>query len=164
MSESVSRYVGNELYLDTMVFYALLRTQNTIVENLFQRIENGDIRAHTSVLTFDELAYRMLLALIKDRYAGSPLDHLRQDQVKLVAEFHPQLEPQLGQLYRFPHLLIHEITARDLTTMQSNMQQYNLMPRDALHLAAMRKCGCFNLVSQDSDFDMVPLIQRYTLD
>jgi predicted nucleic acid-binding protein len=43
------------------------------------------------------------------------------------------------------------------------MQKRRLRPRDALHLAAMEKCGCFNLVSQDSDFDHVPSIQRYTL-
>jgi predicted nucleic acid-binding protein len=163
MSETISHFAGNALYLDTMVFYMLLRTQNTFVENLFQRIENGDIQAHTSVLTFDELAYRMILALIKDGYAGSPLENLRQNQAKLIAEFYPQLEPQFSQLYRFPHLLIHEITAKDLITMQSNMQQYNLLPRDALHLAVMQKCGCFHLVSHDSDFDMVPSIQRYTL-
>jgi predicted nucleic acid-binding protein len=163
MSESVSHFAGNALYIDTMVFYLLLRTQNTVVESLFQRIEHGEIQAHTSVLAFDELAYRMLLALIKDRYGGSPLENLHQNQAKLTGEFYPQLEPQFAQLSRFPHLSIHEIAAGDLAAMQSNMRQYNLLPRDALHLAAMQKCGCFHLVSQDTDFDMIPSIQRYTL-
>ena len=41
--------------------------------------------------------------------------------------------------------------------------QYHLRPRDALHLAAMQKCGCFDLLSHDPDFDRVPMISRYTL-
>lgn len=164
MSESVSRFVGDALYLDTMVFYGLLRSRNPIVENLFQQIENGEIQAHTSVLAFDELAYRLLLGLIKDRYPGSPLEHLRQNQTKLVGELYPALELQLSQLYNFPNLSVHEIAAADLATMQSNIQQCHLLPRDALHLAAMQKCRCFQLASHDSDFDMVPFIQRYTLD
>lgn len=163
MSEPISHFVGDALYLDTMVFYGLLRSQNHSVEELFQRIENDELQAHTSVLTFDELSYRLLLALIKERYAGSPLENLRQNQTKLISELYPQLEPQLTKLYRFPHLLVHEITFSDLAAMQSNMRQYHLLPRDALHLAAMQKCRCFQLVSHDNDFDMVPLIQHYTL-
>lgn len=164
MSEPISQFAGNDLYLDAMIFYMLLRGQNPISESLFQRIENGDIQAHTSVLTFDELAYRMLLALIKDRYKGSPLENLRQNQTKLIGELYPQLEPQFTKLYPFPNLSIHGITAVDLMTMQSNIREYHLLPRDALHLAAMQKCHCFQLVSHDGDFDTVPFIQRYTLD
>ena len=164
MSEPISRFAGGALYLDTMILYGLLRSRNPSIEHLFQRIENGEIQAHTCVLTFDELTYRLLLALIKDRYAGSPLEHLRQNQAKLVGELYPELELRLSQLHNFPNLSVHEITATDLTAMQSNMRQHHLLPRDALHLAAMQKCGCFQLVSHDSGFDAVPFIQRYTLD
>ena len=74
MSEPISQFVGNDLYLDAMIFHMLLRGQNPISESLFQRIESGDIQAHTSVLTFDELAYRMLPALIKDRLVSHDSD------------------------------------------------------------------------------------------
>ena len=33
----------------------------------------------------------------------------------------------------------------------------------ALHLAAMQKVGCLDLVSQDPDFDRIPLVRRYAL-
>ena len=164
MSEPISQFVGNDLYLDAMIFHMLLRGQNPISESLFQRIESGDIQAHTSVLTFDELAYRMLLALIKDRYKGSPLENLRQNQTTLIGELYPQLEPPFTKLYHFPNLSIHEIAAVDLIAMQGNIREYHLLPRDALHLATMQKCRCFQLASHDSDFDTVPFIQRYTLD
>ena len=45
----------------------------------------------------------------------------------------------------------------------TGMSLYHLRPRDALHLAAMQKCGCFDLVSHDADLDRVPMVRRYTL-
>ena len=77
MTKPVSDYTGGALYLDTMVPYALLRGIDPAAQELFSRIQQGELTAFTSVLTFDELAYRLLLALIRDRYDGSPLDRLR---------------------------------------------------------------------------------------
>ena len=53
-----------------------LRGIDPAVKPFFQRIERGELTAYTSALTFDELAYRLILALIKDCYSGSPLDQL----------------------------------------------------------------------------------------
>jgi predicted nucleic acid-binding protein len=47
--------------------------------------------------------------------------------------------------------------------MDEGLRVYHLRPRDALHVAAMQKCGCFDVVSHDVDFDRVPTMQRYTL-
>lgn len=81
----------------------------------------------------------------------------------MIAEFYPQLVPHLSRLRTFPNLFLVDVTASDLDVMNDAMLQYHLRPRDALHLAAMQKCECFNLASQDSDFDRVPMVQRYTL-
>lgn len=163
MSPSWSAFAGTALYLDTMVPYALLRGLEPTVQELFARVERGEIRAYSSVLTFDELTYRMLLALIRDHYDGSPLDRLRDNETRMIAEFYPRLAPHLGQLRAFPNWLLVDVAASDLDAMDEAMQLYHLRPRDALHLAAMQKCGCLDLVSNDAVFDQVPGIQRYTL-
>jgi predicted nucleic acid-binding protein len=115
------------------------------------------------VLTFDELAYRGLLALIRDARSGSPLNHLRANKVQMVAQFYPRLASALERLRAFPNLVLIDASPSDLDVMDEAMQRYHLLPRDALHLAAMRKCGCLQIVSNDSDFDRVPDIRRYTL-
>jgi predicted nucleic acid-binding protein len=163
MTEVWTAFSGTALYLDTMVPYSLLRGLDPSVRALFARIEAGEIRAYTSVLTFDELAYRTLLAFIRDRYEGSPLDRLRNDQVRLIAKFYPQLAPHLERLRTFPNLFLVDVSPSDLGVMDEAMRRYQLRPRDALHLAAMLKCGCLYLVSDDPDFDRVPEIRRYTL-
>jgi predicted nucleic acid-binding protein len=164
MSRLVSTFQGKKIYLDTMIFHLLLRTQNVEIERLLERIESGEVQAYTSVLTFDELTYRMLLALIRDKYSGFPLDNLRQRQTELIGELCPQLMPKLAELQQFPNLAVQEVTAADLLAMHTNMTQFHLLPRDALHLTAMQKVQCFDLVSQDSDFDLIPWLRRYTVE
>ena len=163
MSQPLAKFGGDALYLDTMVFHIFLRAKGSEAEPLFYSIRRGDIRAYTSVLTFDELAFRMLLALIRDRYDGSPLDWLRKNEHDMIAEFYPHVEPKLVRLQAFPNLTLLDVTAIDLTAMHRNILRYHLRPRDALHLAAMQKCGCQSIVSEDNDFDHVPDVDRYTL-
>lgn len=115
------------------------------------------------MLTFDELAYRLLLAAIRDNYPGNPLDQLRQNEQQLIADYSPKITAQLQRLQIFPNLSLLDVTTSDLTQMNQLIQRHHLRPRDALHLAAMQKCDCFNLVSQDADFDHVSYLQRFTL-
>jgi predicted nucleic acid-binding protein len=105
----------------------------------------------------------LLLARVRDTYGGSPLDHLRKNEQKLIAEFSPEIELVLTQLQSFSNLTLLEFTRTDLIAMHKNMRRHHLRPRDALHLAAMQKVECSNIVNQDSDFERVPGIQHYTL-
>jgi len=163
MTQLLSAFLGKALYLDTMIFYAFLREKSPAVEALIRSIANGEFQIFTSALTFDELAHRMLLAVIRDAYGGSPLDALRKNEKRMLSEFFPIIEPRLLALCSMPNLTIVDITPTDVPAMYGNMRSFQLRPRDALHLAAMQKVGCFDLVSQDSDFDHIPSVTRYTL-
>jgi len=146
-----------------MILYALSRGIDASTRDFFQRIESGAIQAFTSVLTFDELAYRLLLAAIKDRYPGSPLDHLRAQEKKLLIEFAPAIGKHLEALRSFPNLIVSDLLASDLGEMIEAMQAYQLRPRDALHLATMKRLGCYDLASNDSHFDSIPGLRRFHL-
>ena len=163
MSEPLTSFKGTALYLDTMIPYALLRGLDPAARDLFARIESSELQAYTSVLTFDELAYRMLLTLIRDHCQGSPLEQLRDNESQMIAQYYPQIAPHLARLRTFRSLFLVDVTSSDLEVMDEAMRLYHLRPRDALHFAAMEKCGCFDLVSHDPDFDRVPKVQRYTL-
>ena len=164
MALTFADFNGSKIYLDTTAFYQLLRGLSADAVTLFYAVENGQISAYTSVLAFDEVAYRLALALIRDKYGNSPLDLLRQNKSKMMTEFYPQIESRLRLFQSTLNLTILPVTPDDLDSMHRNIRRYGLLPRDALHLAAMQKVGCFHLVSQDSDFDHIPGITRYTLD
>jgi predicted nucleic acid-binding protein len=164
MSQPVANFKEGALYLDAMIPYALLRQIDAeIVKALFHRIQSGEIEAFTSALTFDELAYRLLLAAIRDNHPGNPMQNLRQNESHLISVYAPRIVAELEELRNFPNLVIVDTGSTDIMQMLQFMSQYYLRPRDALHLAAMHKCACFNLVSQDADFDHAPMIQRFTI-
>ena len=60
-------------------------------------------------------------------------------------------------------MVMLEVSPSDLEAMDQTMLAYHLRPRDALHLTAMQKCRCFDLVSHDPDFDRVPTVCRFAL-
>ncbi len=72
----------------------------------FERLERGEVLAYTSALTFDELGYRLILALIKDHYDGSPLELLRDQEEKLLAEFVPTVSSLLKRLRGYTNLAV----------------------------------------------------------
>jgi len=163
MTAPLDAFTGSVIYLDTMLPYMLLRGADPAVKHFFKRMEEGDFAAYTSALTFDELAYRLLLALIKDRYGSSPLDHLRDAEEKMLAEFAPAVVALLRRLRELPHLTILDLLVSDLEIMNEAMGHYLLRPRDGLHLAAMQQIPCLDLASTDPHFDRVPHIRRFTL-
>lgn len=163
MSQSLRQFFGPEIYLDTTAFYAFLRVAEPAAGILFRQIEVGELQAYTSVLTFDEIAYRLLLAHIRDHHSGSPLDNLRNDETNMIHTYYPPIAAKLQLLHILPHLTMLSVTAKDIAQMHEYILQHQLRPRDALHLAAMQKCGCFNLVSNDSDFDRIPALTRFTI-
>ncbi|MEZ4730798.1 MAG: type II toxin-antitoxin system VapC family toxin [Caldilineaceae bacterium] len=73
------------------------------------------------------------------------------------------IEPQLVALQHFPNFTVVPITTIDLSAMHQNVRQFHLLPRDALHLSVMQRLGCTNLISEDSDFDTVDGVNRFTL-
>ncbi len=166
MSGSLDAFTGAQIYVDTMLFYTLLRAEERVrpvVQRFFSRIESGGIFAYTSVLSFDELAYRLVLALIKDKYGGSPLEHLRAREAELLKEMAPAVAPRLQALRSFPNLVVTEITSQDVSAMLQNMLDYPLRPRDALHFAAMQRLNCLDLASNDHHFDEVAAIRRFSI-
>jgi predicted nucleic acid-binding protein len=162
MSLPLDAFTGDVIYIDTMLPYLLLRGVDPAIKTFFERIERGDFSVYTSALTFDELAYRLTLAFIKDRYPGSPLDRLRGEEARMLAEFTPQVVALLRRLRELPHLIILDVLGADLDAMTDAMSSYLLRPRDALHFAAMQRIDCFNIASNDPHFDRVPAIQRYS--
>lgn len=163
MIPPLATFSEESIYLDTMIPYGLLRGLDPAIKTFFQALEAGNFQAFTSVLAFDELAYRLLLALIKDKYPGSPLDQLRQNETQRLAEFGSAVATQLDHLRHFPNLVLLPVDSGDLVQMSKALTQYHLRPRDGLHLAAMHKVACFNLASNDHHFDQVPYIRRFSL-
>ncbi len=112
MAVSLNLFTGSEIYIDTMVPYMLLRGI-VDVRPFFERLERGEVSAYTSVLTFDELGYRLILALIKDHYAGSPLELLHDQEENMLEEFTSTVSSLLMRLRTYTYLTVIDVRVSD---------------------------------------------------
>ncbi len=107
---------------------------------ILDSIEKNEIIAYTSVLTWDEVAY------VVNRVMG------RADYINAGKKF-----------IRYPNLRFIPASIDIIVRAQEIIQNYNLKPGDAIHVANALSKNIHNIVSDDSDFDKIDLIKRVKL-
>jgi hypothetical protein len=122
---------------------------------------HGDVTVYTSILTMDELFYRLLLARVKEIYERNPLDVLREEAEGAIKRCSPDIETALRKLIRLPHLELASVLESDFPRMLENIDAFALLPRDALHVAVMQRLGVNEIATDDADFDRVTGLQRH---
>ena len=155
---------GLQVYVDVNVFYMYLRPDPVhlpTIRAFLERMAQGYVEAYTSILTMDELFYRLLLARVKDVYRRNPLDVLREDARGAIAECGAEIEAALRKLVRLPHLQLAAVLGDDFTQMLGNISAFGLLPRDALHVAVMQRLGLSEIATDDADFDRVTWLRRH---
>ncbi len=132
-----------------------------IIRQFLGRMVQGDIEAYTSILTMDELFYRLLLARAKEIYRRNPLDVLREDTGGAITKCGAEIEIALQRLVRLPHLQLTAVLEEDFPQMLTNITSFGLLPRDALHIAVIQRLGLGEIATDDADFDRVPWPRRH---
>ena len=130
------------IYLDSNVFiYAAINTQEPgeKARSLLQRIQQGDEKAETSALTFDEVFWA-----IKKLDSEAALEACQA-------------------LLNFPNL---DIISADRDLSLSALQiikEHHLAPRDAIHAATAIAAKAEAVVSTDTHFDRIKELKRRSL-
>jgi len=132
----------NVLYLDANVFiYAAINTEELgeKARSLLGRIQQGEEKAETSALTFDEVFWAIKKHNLELAFTAAEA------------------------MLNFPNL---EIIPADREVVRSALQiirEYHLAPRDAIHAATAiaEKVDC--IVSTDAHFDRVKELKRKKL-
>ena len=152
------------VYVDTNVLYMFLRADPVHLPTLrafLGRVVRGAIAAFVSVLVLDELFYRLLLARVKDATVRNPLDVLRENLPGAIAEHSSGITMAIRQLIALPHLELAGVDTSDFNRMLDNIEAFSLLPRDALHVAIIRRLGLAAVASDDKDFDRVDGLERH---
>ncbi len=131
------------LYLDSNVFiYAAINTKD-FGENaraLLQKIQQGEMRAETSALTFDEVFWAV-----------------RKHDVEAAFE-------ACQALLNFPNLGIVPVDRELVTFALQLIKEHHLAPRDAIHAATAIAGKADAIVSTDAHFDKIEELKRRTLE
>ena len=150
------------IYLDTNAFYFFFfehKDYTKGIENIFEKIHNGEHRGITSCLTLDELAYVILMRLIEKKYNKHPADVLRESKSTLL-EFTPKIHKIFDVILSFNNLEIVNAHKDMVGFIPAIMEETLLLPRDCIHLQTMLDQNCNAVLSTDSDFDKIQGIKR----
>ena len=130
------------IYLDSNFFLFSLFDQTTKGENarkLAQKVINGE-KAITSALTLDEVMWIVL-------------KNKRKEALRSAVE----------GIYAMQNLSVKGVSESIPLDALALMEQFDLKPRDAFHVAVMKSEGITEIASDDPDFDRVRGLKRIRL-
>jgi predicted nucleic acid-binding protein len=151
-------------YLDTNFLYVHLRSGRSQAPGLEDwrsrvlteaAVDGGVI----SALVHDELAYRLILAWLRDDGVNDPLSAYRADAQTVMRT----VRRRLTATWRAVDSLSLELQLTDSTVVErarSLMARPGLGPRDSFHAAHALAAGCSVIASTDAAFDDVPGLRR----
>jgi predicted nucleic acid-binding protein len=152
-------------YLDTNFLYVHLRSKRAeaspALEDWRERVlvqvtVDGGV---VSALVFDELAYRLILAWLRDDGVEDPLSKYRADAQAVMEA----MRRRLTNTWRAVDSLSLELQPTDRAVVErarSLMARPGLGPRDSFHAAHALVGGCDAIASTDAAFDRVDGLHR----
>lgn len=152
---------SNPIFIDANVFldYTLPNREfGEAVSDFLERIELQDIDAITTPIVLNEVSYILLLQrgmvildtenrdAVRSRIKeNSHFAHQCYDAVDMFNEFISGLDG----------LKLIPVQPEDYLQASDLGRNYNLLPIDALHLSAMRRCRIRDIATRDRDFERV---------
>jgi predicted nucleic acid-binding protein len=152
-------------YLDTNFLYVHLRSSRAQTPKAIEQWQASVLVEVTvdggviSALVLDELAYRLILAWLRDDGAQDPLSAYRADTHKTMRA----VRTRLSKVWQAVDSLSLEMQPTDRAVVQraqSLMASPGLAPRDAFHAAHALAAGCPLIASTDTAFERVPNLRR----
>ncbi len=152
-------------YLDTNFIYAHLRAKR---DTTLEQVESWRTRVLSEIdqasgvvsgLVMDEVAYRLILAWLRDDGDADPHSSYRADARKAMRA----TRRRLRATWRSIDSLALELQPTEravIETAKTLMSKPGLAPRDAFHAAHALTAQCPLIASSDTGFDEVPGLRR----
>ena len=134
-------YIDSNVFIYPAIYQTEAQQKAKKAKEILHKIENGELSAYTSTLTWDEVVW------VISRVMG------RNDGIA-----------QGRKLLGFPNLKFINADENVLTRAQTLIDKYQLSPRDSIHVASALVRNIKAVISDDADFDQVQEIKRTPLE
>ena len=162
----LSAFAGGTLYVDAMVLVGLVDAGSVWhpgARALFERTlaPVPELRLVTATLSVDEAVFVLLQELV-----ARPPYGVARSRSQYLAE-HPEVVRELMRQVEAPCaalvdlLTLEPVLPDDVAAMRREMAATGLLPRDALHVAVMRRLALTAIASDDEDFERCVGLTRY---
>ena len=131
-------YIDSNVFLYPVLYNELEESKEA--RNILSQIEEKNIQAYTSILTWDEVSY------VVERTLG------KTDSIEVGKK-----------LINFPFLRFITVDDEIIRRSQVIREKYNLNPRDSIHLSCAIERNISEIITDDSDFDNIKEIKRIPL-
>ena len=133
-------YVDANVFVYPIFYSEDLGAKVKKAREILQKIEDGEILAYTSTLTWDEVVWAVRKFMGRD-------ESITQGQ----------------KLLGFINLHFIAVDENILCRAQAFMSNYNLKPRDSIHVSSAIDRKLKTIISDDVDFDKVKEVKRIPL-
>jgi predicted nucleic acid-binding protein len=161
MAQALIAFQSGAIYLDAVILEAFIDSLSpwyASCRELFRRAiaPPRPIRLVTATLTIDETVFVLLQELLLRppyQIARSRSQYL-QNHPEIVQQLMIVVDPLVQDVERM--ISLEPVLPADISAMRREMVATGILPRDAIHLAVMRRLGITAIASDDDGFD------RYT--
>jgi predicted nucleic acid-binding protein len=134
-----SVYIDSNIFISSLIYERSEKAMNS--KRVLASVEKGEVAAYTSTLTWDEVVW------VVRRVLG------RADSVQAGAK-----------LADYPNLRFVSTSEEIIRSAQRLLSEYQLAPRDAIHVASALSKPVDALISDDSELDIVREVRREASD
>jgi len=153
---------GERVYIESniLIYNALAHPEyGDSCRRFLERGLRKEFEILTSGLTIDEIAFIAFKTKVEEEHPRENVVRFLKNNPDVVKSLSAEVNMIIDNVLTIATIV--DVTKLDIGYMQRFMEEFGLLPRDAIHLAVTHNLGISSFASNDSDFERVDWLKPY---
>ena len=154
----------SSVLIDTNVFLyyffqSLEQEKMSLIENLFNEIENEKISGVITTRILDEMYFKIIIAKAKEVYPKNTLEKLKNNK-NLIKKL-TFIYDKVNEVIEAFNIKVRNVSYRDYKKIKVIQENYGLLGNDAITLSIIIRDKIDFIATFDKDFSQIDIISNY---